>query len=94
MRAAAGAGGAVALEENAQAVESEQVVDLLDVTRVGGDEMREAAAGDDARRLVRLGAELGEDALDDAVDEADVSEVDAALQVRRRCWCRSPWRGA
>ena len=33
-------------------------------------------------------AKLGDDALEDAVDEADVAEVEAALQVARRCWCR------
>jgi hypothetical protein len=81
LRAGARAGGAVALEENAQAVECEQVVDLLDVARIGGDEVRKAAAGDDARLAVLVGAEFGENALDDAVDEADVAEVNSALQM-------------
>ena len=77
MCAAAGARGPVALEENAQAIEGEHVVDLGDVARVGGDHARQAAGGDHARLL----AQLGEDALEDAVDEADVAVVEAALQM-------------
>ncbi len=81
VRAAARARGAIALKENAQAVEREHVVDLLDVARVGSDHARQAAAGDDARRLLGVGAKLRKNALDDAVDEADVAEVNSALQV-------------
>jgi hypothetical protein len=52
-----------------------------DVARVRGDLARQAAAGDDARRRRDLLRPARRDALEDAVDEADVAEVEAALQV-------------
>jgi hypothetical protein len=67
VRFAAGPRNAVALEEDEQAVEGEHVVDLCDEARVLGDLARQAAGGDD----LRLCAELGDDALQDAVYETD-----------------------
>jgi len=55
VRAVAGAGGAVALEEDEQAVEGEHVVDVGDEARAFGDHVREASAGDD----LGLRAEFG-----------------------------------
>ena len=67
----------VALKEDAEAVEGEEVVDLADVAGVFCDHAGQAAGGNDAG----LVAEFGEDALDDAVDEACVAVVQARLQM-------------
>ena len=54
--------GAIALKEDAQAVEGQQVVDLLDIARVRSNQAREASAGDDARRLGGIGTKHSENA--------------------------------
>ena len=54
-----------------------QFVDLADVLGAAGDEAREAAGGDGAG----VGAELGDHAFQDSIDEADVAVVEADLQV-------------
>src|ERR1700679_2753979 len=69
----------IALPDEAEAVEGEGLVDLLDEAGVGGDEPGEAAGGDGFGG----GAELGDHALEDAVDLADGAVVEADLDVVR-----------
>src|SRR5215831_9182126 len=77
MRASARARMTIAFKQDAEAVEREQVVDLANVMRVGGDHASQAASSDHAGLLPKL----GEDALQYAIDQADISVVEAALQV-------------
>ncbi len=69
--------GLVALVDDAEAGEGEAVVDGGEVLGAGGDERGEAAGGDDPG----VGAELGDHAGEDAVDQADVAVVEADLHV-------------
>src|SRR5438874_5162977 len=70
----------VALIDEAEAGEGEVFVHLRDVAAARGDEAREAASGDGAG----VGAELGDHAREDAVDQADVAVVEADLEVVHR----------
>src|SRR4051794_23140015 len=78
MGAAARAGCTVAFEENAQAFEREHVVNLRDIARVAADLSRQAASGDD----LHFTAQFLHHALEDAVDQANVAVIQAALKVR------------
>src|SRR6185312_13294789 len=68
---------AVALIDETQSLEGEHLVDFGDVLRLARDEVREAAGGD----AFCLRAEFGDHALEDRVDEAEVSPEEADLQV-------------
>ena len=67
----------VAFPDEAEAVEGEHFVDAADVLAAAGDELGEAAGGDG----FGVGAELGDEAFEDAVDQADVAVVEADLDV-------------
>src|SRR5260221_5021963 len=70
----------VALVAEREALERQHVVALVDRTGLRGDEGREPARADDARREIHLGL----DAVDDGVDEARVTEDEARLHARDR----------
>ena len=67
----------IAIVDEAQAVEGEAVVDFGDVFRFAGDEVGEAAGGN----TLCFRAELGDHALEDRIDEADVAPEQTDLEI-------------
>src|SRR5947199_1278828 len=65
----------VPLVDQLEAGQRQVGVDVADVFRAAGDQGRLAAGGDDPLDV----GDLGQQALEDAVDEADVAVVDAGL---------------
>jgi len=68
---------AIAIVDEAQAFEGEAVVDFGDVLRLGGNEVRKAPGGN----AFCLGAELGDHALENRVDQTDVAPKQANLEI-------------
>ncbi len=70
-------GGVVALPDEAQALESQEVVDVLDVLRSFADHGAKATGGED----LGLRAQFVEQKFEDAVDQTEVTVVEAGLQA-------------
>src|ERR1017187_6461633 len=70
----------VPFPDHLQALERQVLVDDLQVARALDDHVRLPASGDG----LGFGAELGDDALQDAIDHADGAEVEAALHAGHR----------
>ena len=69
--------GAIAIIDEAQAFEGEAVVDFGDIFRFASDEVGEATGGD----AFGFGTELRDHALEDGIDEADVTPEEADLKI-------------
>ena len=69
--------GPVAVVDDLQSLQRQLGIDVVDVLALFGEQRRQAAGGDD---VLESGTSLL-DAREDAVDEAEVAEVDARLHV-------------
>src|ERR1035438_10152075 len=79
---ARGSASGVALVQQEQAGQCQQVVDILDLLRVGDDEAGQAARRDDLAPLAELVIDAAEDRVDRArvpVDDARADRVDRVL---------------
>src|SRR5207245_2330357 len=70
----------ISLPDNAQTIEGEQIIHMLDVFRSGSDESRQTAGGHDGSGFPHL----FEQALQDAIHQTEIAIVEARLQTAYR----------